>query len=94
MSGRVAREIYAIESATARARALVTHPRRFLLRCTCRPPVRKTECQDEEAAFLACKPDTANKLCGEPVRAYVQCADRVLLRLMNPSSTAASASLR
>lgn len=53
-----------------------------------RPPARKPECQAQEAALLACTPGAENNFCVESTRAYVQCADSVLLRLMNPGAAA------
>jgi hypothetical protein len=56
---------------------------------TCRQPLRALECRAEEEAFLACKPTADNGMCAAPVREYVQCADRVTFRLMNPSTQGA-----
>jgi len=55
----------------------------------CRQPLRALECRAEEEAFLACKPTADNGMCAAPVREYVQCADRVTFRLMNPSTQGA-----
>jgi hypothetical protein len=52
----------------------------------CSPPIRDTECKQEEAAYLACTPDSSNRQCAEVIRQYKACADTIVAKLVNPRS--------